>query len=61
MNNKIIKYLKRKKDGDTLNNISKNIKEDKPSVNGYLTFLVCKNIIIRERKGNNIYYKLNKY
>ena len=59
MNNKIIKYLKRKKDGDTLNNISKNIKEDKPLVKGYLTFLICKNIIIRERKNNNIYYKLN--
>ena len=61
MNNKIIKYLKRKKDGDTLSNISKNIKEDKPLVNGYLTFLICKNIVVREQKNNDIYYKLNKY
>ena len=59
MNNKIIKYLKRKKDGDTLNNIAKNVKEDKPSIKGYLTFLICKNIITKEQKNNNIYYKLN--
>ncbi len=60
MKKKIIKYLKKMKNGDTLNNISKNIKEYKPSVKAYLTVLICENIIIKERNGDNFYYKLNK-
>ena len=60
MKKKIIKYLKKMKNGDTLNNISKNIKEYKPSVKAYLTVLICENIIIKERNGDNFYDKLNK-